>query len=133
MGAVRGPERARTPTAARVSPRRLSGDGGSAATWSGQGQSAGAQQAARQQRLRPPPRSQSSDQPTQPQLSVQIDRQRASDLGVELDDPLGKNDGSAGTVRYFTCAENHGTFAKPTNVQCGDFPNELDDSDDDEM
>ena len=28
------------------------GDGGSAATWSGQGQSAGAQQAARQQRLR---------------------------------------------------------------------------------
>ena len=53
--------------------------------------------------------------------------------GVELDDPLGKNDGSAGTVRYFTCAENHGTFAKPTNVQCGDFPNELDDSDDDEM
>ena len=54
-------------------------------------------------------------------------------VGVELDDPLGKNDGSAGTVRYFTCAENHGTFAKPTNVQCGDFPNELDDSDDDEM
>ena len=54
-------------------------------------------------------------------------------VGVELDDPLGKNDGSAGTVRYVTCAENHGTFAKPTNVQCGDFPNELDDSDDDEM
>merc|ERR1712159_154281 len=54
-------------------------------------------------------------------------------VGVELDDPLGKNDGSAGTVRYFTCAENHGTFAKPTNVSCGDFPNDLDDSDDDEM
>ena len=36
--------------------------------------------------------------------------------------PLGKNDGSAGTVRYFTRAENHGTFAKPTNVACGDLP-----------
>merc|ERR1711939_217826 len=44
--------------------------------------------------------------------------------GAQMANAKTKNDGSAGTVRYFTCAENHGTFAKPTNVQCGDFPNE---------
>ena len=51
-------------------------------------------------------------------------------VGVLLDEPLGKNDGSASGLRCFEAPENHGTFARPKNVQCGDFPNELDESDD---
>ena len=48
-------------------------------------------------------------------------RERRPWVGGELlDDPLGKNYGSAGTVRHHG-AENHGTFAKPTNVACGDL------------
>ena len=32
--------------------------------------------------------------------------------GVELDEALGKNDGAVAGTRYFTCAPNHGLFAK---------------------
>jgi len=37
-------------------------------------------------------------------------------LGLELDNPVGKNDGSIHTIRYFTCPPNHGIFARPTMV-----------------
>ncbi|XP_048830050.1 CAP-Gly domain-containing linker protein 4-like isoform X2 [Brienomyrus brachyistius] len=38
-------------------------------------------------------------------------------LGIELDKPSGKNDGSVGGVRYFTCPPKHGIFAPPSRVQ----------------
>lgn len=36
-------------------------------------------------------------------------------VGVELDKPVGKNDGSLGEEWYFSCPENHGLFA-PVNM-----------------
>ncbi|XP_061751718.1 CAP-Gly domain-containing linker protein 3-like isoform X3 [Nerophis ophidion] len=38
-------------------------------------------------------------------------------LGIVLDTPSGKNDGSVGGVRYFSCPPRHGVFAPPSRVQ----------------
>ncbi|XP_010864491.2 CAP-Gly domain-containing linker protein 4 isoform X2 [Esox lucius] len=38
-------------------------------------------------------------------------------LGIELDMPSGKNDGSVGGVTYFNCLPKHGVFAPPSRVQ----------------
>lgn len=43
-------------------------------------------------------------------------------VGIELDDPMGKNDGAMGQYRYFTADKDHGLFSMPKNVVCGDFP-----------
>src|ERR1700761_7526327 len=34
-------------------------------------------------------------------------------IGVELDEPVGKNNGSVGGTEYFQCPDNHGMFMRP--------------------
>ncbi|KAK9248488.1 CAP Gly-rich domain-containing protein [Lipomyces tetrasporus] len=47
-------------------------------------------------------------------------------VGVEFDEPVGKNDGSVKGVKYFEARRNHGSFFRPDKVEVGDFP-EIDD------
>lgn len=59
-------------------------------------------------------------------------------VGIEYDEPVGKNDGSLDGVRYFECAHKHGGFLRPSKVQVGGFAqrsleDELMDSDLDEV
>lgn len=38
-------------------------------------------------------------------------------VGIELDEPTGKNDGTVMGVRYFTCKLPHGVFVRPSQVK----------------
>jgi len=54
-------------------------------------------------------------------------------VGIEYDEPIGKNDGSVQGERYFTCKPNFGVFVRPDRVTVGDFPVEEINFDDEEM
>ncbi len=44
-------------------------------------------------------------------------------MGLELDEPLGKNDGELKGVRYFNCSKDHGLLVRPSVLTpCGPDP-----------
>ncbi|CAE6456092.1 unnamed protein product [Rhizoctonia solani] len=43
-------------------------------------------------------------------------------VGIEYDEPVGKNDGSVQGERYFTCPDKHGAFVRPERITVRDFP-----------
>jgi len=54
-------------------------------------------------------------------------------VGIEYDEPMGKNDGSVQGERYFSCRPNYGVFVRPEKVEIGAFPVEEISLDDEEM
>lgn len=56
-------------------------------------------------------------------------------IGVELDEPTGKNDGSVEGKQYFSCENKRGVFVRAERVEIGDFPviDEFADDDDQEF
>ena len=54
-------------------------------------------------------------------------------VGIRLDEPVGKNDGSVGGKRYFDApGAQYGLFCRPNDVQTGEFP-PLEEASEDEL
>lgn len=47
-------------------------------------------------------------------------------VGIKLDEPLGKNNGTYNGVHYFEAQPNYGSFVRPSRITVGDFPSILD-------
>jgi len=43
-------------------------------------------------------------------------------VGIQFDEPVGKNDGSVNGKRVFECMDGYGSFQRPKSVSCGDYP-----------
>jgi len=43
-------------------------------------------------------------------------------VGVMLDEPLGKGNGTVKGTKLFECGDNHASFVRPDKVEVGDFP-----------
>lgn len=51
-----------------------------------------------------------------------LDNGESEWVGIEFDEPVGKNSGNIAGLRVFECRQNHGSFVRPKQVEVGDFP-----------